>query len=69
MNEIICGNIGSVYLGSDDEIAQEKFNEYCHQSKIGYGRAAGEDVIWMRNGDIYREFTGSLTEGMDSPLN
>lgn len=64
MNEIVCGNIGSVYLGNDAEIAQEKYDEYVNQSKTNYGRAAGEDVYWIKNGEIYKEFVGSLAQSM-----
>ncbi len=66
MNEIIVGNIGSVYYGSDDKIAQEKYIEYVSQSKSNYGRAGGEDVTWLQKRsygqewEIHKEFIGQL---------
>lgn len=60
MNEIIVGNIGSVYHGGDDEEARETYREYVQQSKSGYGRASGEDVTWIKNGEVYKNHTGEL---------
>jgi len=60
MNEIIVGNVGTVYSGSDDELAAAKYKIYVESSKSGRGRAGGEDVVWMRDGDVFKSFTGEL---------
>ena len=56
------GNIGSVYRGGDDHKAEAAFVEYSEQSAIDYGRAAGEDVTWLKNGEIHKEFEGSISK-------
>jgi hypothetical protein len=59
-NQVIVGNIGTVYDGDDETEANRLFSEYREQSKSGHGRAAGEDVTWMRLGEVHMEFTGTL---------
>lgn len=49
--EVTVGNIGNVYSGSCLEKALQTFREYKSQSKEGYGRAAGEEVVLWENGD------------------
>ncbi len=53
--ETIVGNIGTVYSGTDEDEAQRKHDIYVEQSQGGYGRAAGETVTIMRDGEIYLE--------------
>jgi hypothetical protein len=53
--EVIVGNIGSVYVGPNYDEAQRRHDGYVVQSQGGYGRAAGETVIIMRDGEIYLE--------------
>jgi RNA-splicing ligase RtcB len=53
--EVIVGNIGTVYSGNDGDEAQRIHDVYVEQSQGGYGRASGETVTIMRNGDIYLE--------------
>ncbi len=62
MNEIIVGNIGSVYRGHDDDEAQYHFDEYKRQSESEHGRAGSEDVVWLQNDEIYKEFRGKLSQ-------
>jgi hypothetical protein len=62
MYEVIVGNIGSVYNGPNRVEANRVFGEYKRQSKINYGRAAGEDVVLMTNGEPTKEFVGSITK-------
>jgi len=57
--EVIVGNIGTVYRGSNFMQASCKFAEYVKQSKTGYGRARGEDVTLMHNGEPRKEHAGS----------
>ena len=58
--EVIVGNIGTVYDGNDLAEANRKFDTYVEQSKSGRGRAGGEDVTIMTNGEPTREFEGSI---------
>jgi hypothetical protein len=60
MNEIIVGNIGTVLRTGDNVQAQAKFREYVAQSKDDYGRAAGESVYWMKDGEILKEHLGKI---------
>ena len=49
-HQIIVGNIGTVYSGTDAQEAERKFNSYTEQSMFGSGRAGGEtghlDARW-----------------------
>ena len=54
--EVIVGNIGTVYRGTSFAAAQKNFATYREQSQSGYGRAAGESVTLMRDGEVIREF-------------
>ena len=58
MYEVLVGNIGRVYAGSDENTAAAKFDEYVSQSKAGYCRASGESVAMLFGGEIVAEFTG-----------
>ena len=56
--EVIVGNIGTVYRGTSFSAAQKDFATYREQSQSGYGRAGGESVTLMRDGEVIREFDG-----------
>ena len=56
--EVIVGNIGTVYSGPNGFEANAHFQTYVGQSNSGHGRAAGEDVILMKDGELHREFQG-----------
>ena len=56
--EVIVGNIGTVYSGSNFMVAQSKFSSYVKDSKANYGRAARESVTLMHNSKIRREHIG-----------
>lgn len=58
-NQIIVGNIGTVYEGPDHHEAETTFILYCQLSRNDHGRAAGEPVTWMKDGEIYREQGGN----------
>lgn len=60
--EIIVGNIGSVYYGTNPATAQIVYDEYIAQSQARYGRASGESVHWMVDGDLEQEMIGSSDE-------
>jgi hypothetical protein len=53
--EVIVGNIGRVHEGSAKTEALRHFNAYVRQSKAGYGRAGGEEVALLKDGEIIRE--------------
>lgn len=59
-NRIIVGNIGTVIDRADERQAREVFTEYKEQSATGYGRAAYEQVTWMKGEEIYKEFRPKL---------
>jgi len=56
--EVVVGNIGTVYKCSDASYAVEAYNDYVKISKNGKGRAAGESVTLLKNGEIHREHLG-----------
>jgi hypothetical protein len=58
--EVIVGNVGTVYSGSDESEARAKFASYVETSKSGVGRAGGESVTLMKDSDIAEEFIGAL---------
>lgn len=51
-HEIVVSNIGTVYSGSDGQAAQRTFEEYSLASFEGVGRAAGEKVNWLVDGEL-----------------
>ena len=55
---VIVGNIGMVYDGTDANEAIENYLEYASQSRRNYGRAAGEPVAHLIDGEPEREFDG-----------
>ena len=61
LSSIVVGNIGTVYAGDSVKTARSHFKAYIKQSKEDYGRAAGEDVTWFMDGEIHREYVGSLS--------
>lgn len=54
--EVVVGNIGSVYRGSDEDEALANFREYKAQSQEGYGRAAGEPLTLFKDGEPEKEY-------------
>lgn len=54
--EVIVGNVGTVYSGSDKAEAERKFDAYMVLSQQGYGRAAEQPVTMMADGEIYQEY-------------
>jgi len=60
--EVIVGNIGSIYCGTNGWKALQLFNRYKKLSRMQYGRAAGENVAVMKDGDVYYEYVGSLEQ-------
>ena len=60
--QVVVGNIGHVYDGSNYMQACAKYKTYVEQSKSNYGRAAGEPVTMFHNGEIKREYFGTLEQ-------
>ncbi len=60
--EVIVGNIGSVYAGGIQRIAEQKFSEYVRQSKAAGLRASGENVTMLFKGKIRHEYIGSIAQ-------
>jgi hypothetical protein len=57
--EVVVGNIGTVYSGSNLMVATCKWAAYVKQSRADIGRAAGESVTLFHNGEIRREYIGT----------
>jgi hypothetical protein len=57
--EVIVGNIGTVFDGSRESAARATYKDYVIQSKSGNGRAGGEDVTLMQNGEPVDEHFGT----------
>jgi hypothetical protein len=55
--EVVVGNIGTVYSGSNERQAQKDYVEYVEQSKTNYGRAAGESVTFFKDGYAVKSST------------
>lgn len=56
--EVIVGNVGTVYDGPSKREAQKKFALYKKQSHVRGSRVFNEDIIILRNGDIYKDHEG-----------
>ena len=54
--EVIVGNIGTIYDGHDETEARRIYAVYLAQSQANYGRAAGESVTLMQNGEPLQEY-------------
>lgn len=58
--EVHVSNIGCVYSGSNKHAADSTFDTYVEKSKSDVGgRAAGESVVLLVNGNLSREFIGT----------
>jgi len=57
--EVIVGNIGSVHKGTDANEAGDIWKEYADQSANNVGRASGEDVTLLRDGEPLAEYFGT----------
>lgn len=58
--DVVVGNIGNVYSGGDYRQAIDVFKNYKIQSQANCGRAAGESVVLMEDGEILKEHTGRI---------
>ena len=58
--QVVVGNVGHVYDGSNYMQASCIYAKWVKASKQGEGRAAGEPVTMFHNGEIKREYFGTL---------
>jgi hypothetical protein len=60
--EVIVGNVGRVYAGPSQQDALEAAGAYIARSKASDGRAAGEPVTVLRDGEVFHEYTPAAAE-------
>ncbi|MBU0564886.1 MAG: hypothetical protein KJ945_02220 [Gammaproteobacteria bacterium] len=60
--ELTAGNIGTVYRGPCQAIAEAEFDEYVQLSKVGYGRVSGESITLFKDGEIIKEHAPELVD-------
>jgi hypothetical protein len=53
---VIVGNIGTVYSGNNPIEAKREFGEMKRASQAPFGRASGEPVCLMCEGEILKGF-------------
>jgi hypothetical protein len=58
--EVIVGNVGSVYSGPDKSQAEETYDRYVEISNSLLGRAGGEEVTLMVDGEIDKEHVPTI---------
>lgn len=58
--QVLVGNIGQVEETNDRGQADVTFNEYVRQSDTNCGRAGGESVTMLLNGEVAKEHIGVL---------
>lgn len=63
--EVIVGNIGVVYRGTDRSDAFHRYNAYVEMSIDEVGRAAGEPVTLMEDGEPIKEHEGAIDDDED----
>lgn len=66
--EVVVGNIGSVELTDNYGAARKVYGEYRKQSLEGYGRASGEDVALLDDGEPRLEHLGDSVETFEVEL-
>jgi len=67
--EVIVGNIGTVYSGDDMAEAKSTYESYVADSKADYGRAGGEDVTLMVDGEPDSDYEYFGTQSLNENLN
>ena len=61
--EVTVGNVGTVYTGDDKKKALKDYAAYVSISIKGTGRAGGESVYLLDDGELAQEFIGSNDDG------
>lgn len=64
--EVIVGNVGTVYDGFDFSDARDIYAQYKRLSKGKHGRAAGESVTLMQDGEPKWEWVGRVDRKKDA---
>jgi hypothetical protein len=59
---VIVGNIGTVLTTTDKAAACRTFTRYERQSRSGVGRAGGESVFIMQDGEPVFEHLGTVDQ-------
>lgn len=59
MYEVVVGNIGTVYTGTNPVEAILTYSKYKEYSRTQYGRASGEDVHLFLDSEILSEYLGT----------
>jgi len=54
--QVIIGNIGTVLNTTDKLKAEKTYKAYMYDSDDGVGRAGGEEVTLMGDGEVIRAF-------------
>ena len=54
--EVIVGNIGTVYAGTNGFDALSLYNTYLGLSKRAYGRVANEPVVLVKDEEVHKEY-------------
>lgn len=65
--EVYVGNLGCVHRGSSKKEADTTYAQYVKASKSGSGRAGGEGVQLMVDGEPIKEHFGTNEEWNDNP--
>lgn len=60
--EVLVGNIGTVWSGSNGAEAMREYGQWKRLSKGTQGRASGEDVTLFKDGEILFEHHGRLNK-------
>jgi len=60
--QVIVGNIGTVYNGTNGFTANKEYNSYIGLSKQLYGKVSGESVIMFKDGEVYKEYIGTIDQ-------
>jgi hypothetical protein len=55
IHNVIVGNIGAVYSGCSGSEALQNYLDFVDKSKTDTGKAAGEAVVWLQDGEIFKE--------------
>lgn len=58
--EVVVGNVGTVYRGKQGFQAHLDYNKYVGISKHGGGRTEGEPVTLFMDGEIVKEYQGTV---------
>jgi len=61
IHAVVVGNLGTVYLGDSEIIANRFYAHYYEASKAPHGRASGEPVTQFAGDKITREYVPEVT--------